>query len=125
MIPGKLSVFNSFLMPALLLVFMGSFSASSVQLPQEPEQNNTVRVINRYGDNRYVILLPMKIDHDVRLHILDMLGRQIKDTTYRKLSVPGELPMDGSGMRDGLYFLRINSGNYQWSAKMVKKAGGD
>jgi hypothetical protein len=112
-------------MTALLLVFLVFYSGASVQLPQEPEQNNIIRVVNRYGDNRYVILLPVKIDHDVRLHILDMLGRQLKDTTYRKLAVPGELPMDGSGMRDGLYFLRINCGNYQWSAKMVKKVSPD
>jgi len=125
MAPAKISFPTTIFMTALLLVFLVFYSGASFQLPQEPEQNNIVRVVNRYGDNRYVILLPVKIDHDVRLHVLDMLGRQLKDTTYRKLVVPGELPMDGSGMRDGLYFIRINCGNHQWSAKMVKKASAD
>jgi hypothetical protein len=125
MIPEKFSIPIPLLMLAILLAFIVSFSATSVQLPQELEQNNTVRVITRTGDNRYFIILPQKIDHDVRLHVLDMLGRQLKDTTYRRLTVPGELPLDGSGMRDGLYFLRINCGNYQWSTKLVKKPGTD
>jgi hypothetical protein len=125
MIPAKFRLPAIFLMTALPLVFLAFCPVASVQMPQETEQSNTVRVISRFGDNRYVVLLPVKIDHDVRLHILDMLGRQLKDTTYRKLAVPGELPMDASGMKDGLYFLRINCGNYQWSAKMLKKAGMD
>jgi hypothetical protein len=92
----------------------------SLNPPQEPNLKNELSVSTLQGSNRIIITLPVKAEKNVRLHILDMLGRELKDTTYLKLAIPGELTLDIGHLHDGLYFLKVNYGSYQWAKKIMR-----
>jgi len=61
----------------------------------------------------------MRAEQDVRLIIMDVLGRAVKDTLYQKLQVPGELSLDVSRLKQGLYFIRVYYSRYIWNKKII------
>lgn len=89
-------------------------------LPQEPENRNVVSAVPEPGSGKVVFTLPVKAERNVRVHILDMLGRELKDTSYLRLAIPGEITMDLSSLHPGLYFFKFNYASAQWATKFSK-----